>query len=177
MNLSLLRMHRHHLTTCGGHLRAHVCEWAGVPLYASYLQRWGCAGRSEAAWLCERRWWRGCWGPPLRGWAAWAARPAAVLPGTAAPPARSGPCWLGCRFPTGTPPGPCTPAGSCRRRTAGSCPTEWAPGRLTGGGWLCCSHLPAFSLSPYPSRILKEENKSHQISSWAHLAGICITSV
>lgn len=74
------------------------------------------------------------------------------MPGPAAPaeePAgfgRSGLCWRGCRSPTGTPPGPCTPAENCLHRTAGSCPTGSAPGRQTVGGWLRWLHRRASSL-------------------------------
>lgn len=65
------------------------------------------------------------------GWVVVPAVAAAPRPGG---PGRFGLCWRGCRSLTGTPPGPCTPAGSCRHRMAGSCPTEWAPGRPTVGG-------------------------------------------
>lgn len=34
---------------------------------------------------------------------------------------------------TGTPPGPCSLAGSCHHHMAASCPRVWGPERLTGG--------------------------------------------
>lgn len=77
---------------------------------------------------------------------------AAALP---AGPGHSGLCWRGCRSPTGTPPGPCTPAGSCRHRRVGSCPRESGPGKPTVGGLPRCSHPPASSLYPCLFQILQ----------------------
>lgn len=34
---------------------------------------------------------------------------------------------------TGTPPGPCSPAGSCRHHMAASCPRVWGPEKQTEG--------------------------------------------
>lgn len=107
-------------------------------------------GRHGGSWQRPQRWRRGCWGPSPRAWAG-LGRCLAAASGGGALVTR----WRRCRSRTGTPPGPCTPAGSCPRRRAASCPTASGRGRPTAGGWPCCSHPPASSPSPGPSQILR----------------------
>ncbi len=124
----------------------HVC------IFSCYLLLPGCcAGSSERWHSCVRRWRRGCWGPSLTvpAWAGLGAwLPAVVVERVVgAGCGGDGRGWRGCRSRKGTLPGPCTRAGRCLHRRAGSCPRVWDRGRLTGGR---CAPPPGSSPSPAP---------------------------
>lgn len=108
-------------------------------------------GRHGGSWQRPQRWRRGCWGPSPRAWAG-LGRCLAAASGGGALVTR----WRRCRSRTGTPPGPCTPAGRRLRRRAASCPTAWGPERPTGGR---CAPPPGSSPSPAPCWRLQEEER------------------
>lgn len=66
--------------------------------------------------------------------------------------------WREYCSPTETPLNPYTPAGSCRHRTAGSCPTESAPRRQTEGCLDRFHPLPTSFPSLSLSRTLEEQD-------------------